>query len=248
MTSHLNIDAIGIVGAGAMGRGIAQIAALAGINVYLYDTSPVSVVAARQYLAETFEKLIAKGKLEAAGANAALARVNVADSLGDLAPCNVVIEAIVESLDVKRGLFRELEKVIANDCVLASNTSSLSITAIAAACEHPSRVAGFHFFNPVPLMKVVEVIDGLRGAPAVGDFLMALARRFGHAAVRAKDMPGFIVNHAGRGMNTEGLRVAGEGVASFVDIDRIMREQAGFRLGPFELLDLTALDVSHPVM
>jgi 3-hydroxybutyryl-CoA dehydrogenase len=248
MTSDSNVDAIGIVGTGAMGRGIAQIAALAGVTVYLYDTNPASVVAARQYLAETFEKLTAKGKLECSSANAALARINVADSLSNLAPCDVVVEAIVEKLDLKRDLFRELEKIVSHDCVLASNTSSLSITAIAAACEHPSRVAGFHFFNPVPLMKVVEVIDGLRGDPAVGDLLMALARRFGHAAVRAMDMPGFIVNHAGRGMNTEGLRVAGEGAASFADIDRIMREQAGFRLGPFELLDLTGLDVSHPVM
>ncbi len=158
------------------------------------------------------------------------------------------IEAIVEKLDVKQALFRELETVVSGRCVLASNTSSLSITAIAAGCTDPSRVVGYHFFNPVPLMKVVEVIDGLRSDREAGDALMDLARRMGHTPVRAKDMPGFIVNHAGRGMNTEGLRVAGEGVASFVDIDRIMREQAGFRLGPFELLDLTALDVSHPVM
>ena len=149
---------------------------------------------------------------------------------------------------MKQALFRELETVVSGVRLLASNTSSLSITAIAAGCADPSRVVGYHFFNPVPLMKVVEVIDGLRSDPAAGDALMDLARRMGHTPVRAKDMPGFIVNHAGRGMNTEGLRVAGEGVASFADIDRIMREQAGFRLGPFELLDLTALDVSHPVM
>ncbi|MEQ5841723.1 3-hydroxyacyl-CoA dehydrogenase [Paraburkholderia acidicola] len=249
MTSRqYNIETIGIVGTGAMGRGIAQIAALAGLKVRLYDTNPAAVGAARDYLADTFAKLTAKGKLDQARSLAALACVSGAAAPAELADCDLVIEAIVEKLDVKQALFRELEAIVGEQCVLASNTSSLSITAIAAACSDPSRVVGFHFFNPVPLMKVVEVIDGLRGDPAAGDALMQLARRVGHTPVRAKDMPGFIVNHAGRGMNTEGLRIAGEGVAEFVDIDRIMREQAGFRLGPFELLDLTALDVSHPVM
>nr|WKF59013.1 3-hydroxyadipyl-CoA dehydrogenase [Paraburkholderia busanensis] len=249
MTSRtFSIETIGIVGTGAMGRGIAQIAALAGLTVRLYDANPAAVGAARDYLADTFAKLTAKGKLDQARSLAALANVSGAQGIGELAGCDLVVEAIVEKLDVKQALFRELETVVSGRCVLASNTSSLSITAIAAGCTDPSRVAGFHFFNPVPLMKVVEVIDGLRGDPAAGDALMDLARRMGHTPVRAKDMPGFIVNHAGRGMNTEGLRVAGEGVASFADIDRIMREQAGFRLGPFELLDLTALDVSHPVM
>ncbi|WP_144108288.1 3-hydroxyacyl-CoA dehydrogenase [Paraburkholderia sp. BCC1886] len=249
MTSrNPSIETIGIVGTGAMGRGIAQLAALAGLTVRLYDTNPAAIGAARDYLADTFAKLTAKGKLDQARSLAALSSVAGAHTIADLADCDLVVEAIVEKLDVKQALFRELETVVSDRCILASNTSSLSITAIAAACTDPSRVAGYHFFNPVPLMKVVEVIDGLRSAPATGDALMALARRLGHMPVRAKDMPGFIVNHAGRGMNTEGLRVAGEGVASFVDIDRIMREQAGFRLGPFELLDLTALDVSHPVM
>jgi 3-hydroxybutyryl-CoA dehydrogenase len=245
---QFSIETVGIVGAGAMGRGIAQIAALAGLTVRLFDANAQAVGAARDFLADTFAKLTAKGKLDEASAHAALARVAPAHAIGELADCDLVIEAVVEQLDAKRALFRELETVVSGRCVLASNTSSLSITAIAAACTDASRVVGYHFFNPVPLMRVVEVIDGLRGDPAAGNALMDLARRMGHTPVRAKDMPGFIVNHAGRGMNTEGLRVAGEGVASFADIDRIMREQAGFRLGPFELLDLTALDVSHPVM
>jgi 3-hydroxybutyryl-CoA dehydrogenase len=249
MTSrNFSIETIGIVGTGAMGRGIAQIAALAGLTVRLYDTNPAAVGAARDYLAETFARLAAKGKLDQARSLAALANVSGAQVIGDLAGCDLVVEAIVEKLEVKQALFRELETVVSGRCVLASNTSSLSITAIAAGCTNPARVVGYHFFNPVALMKVVEVIDGLRSDPAAGDALMDLARRMGHTPVRAKDMPGFIVNHAGRGMNTEGLRIAGEGVASFADVDRIMREQAGFRLGPFELLDLTALDVSHPVM
>lgn len=242
------IQTIGIVGAGAMGRGIAQIAAQAGVLVRLYDTNAAAVQAARDALRQTWDKLAQKGKLSEADAQAALARIAPAAALADLADCQLVIEAVIERLDVKRDLFAALEEIVAADCVLASNTSSLSITAIAAACKRPQRVVGYHFFNPVPLMKVVEVIDGLRSDPAVGDALAELARRMGHTPVRAKDMPGFIVNHAGRGMNTEGLRVAQEAVAPFDQIDAIMREQAGFRMGPFELLDLTALDVSHPVM
>ena len=242
------IQAIGVVGAGAMGRGIAQIAAQAGLRVRLYDTSAEAIAAARESLRQTWEKLAQKGKLGAADAQAALERVESATALTDMSNCQLVVEAIVERLDVKRDLFAALEGVVSEDCILASNTSSLSITAIAAACKRPQRVAGYHFFNPVALMKVVEVIDGLRSAPEVGDALAALARRMGHTPVRAKDMPGFIVNHAGRGMNTEGLRVAQEAVATFAQVDAVMREQAGFRMGPFELLDLTALDVSHPVM
>jgi 3-hydroxybutyryl-CoA dehydrogenase len=242
------IQTIGVVGAGAMGRGIAQIAAQAGLRVRLYDTSADAVAAARESLRQTWDKLAQMGKLRAADAQAALERVESATALTDMSNCQLVVEAIVERLDVKRDLFAALEGVVAEDCILASNTSSLSITAIAAACKRPQRVAGYHFFNPVALMKVVEVIDGLRSAPEVGDALAELARRMGHTPVRAKDMPGFIVNHAGRGMNTEGLRVAQEAVATFAQVDAVMREQAGFRMGPFELLDLTALDVSHPVM
>ncbi|SAI22069.1 3-hydroxyacyl-CoA dehydrogenase [Bordetella ansorpii] len=243
-----DIQTIGVVGAGAMGRGIAQIAAQAGLTVRLYDTSADAIAAARESLRQTWDKLTQKGKLSHEHASAALGRVVAAPNLEALADCQLVIEAIVERLDVKRELFAKLEAIVGADCILASNTSSLSITAIAAGCKQPQRVAGYHFFNPVPLMKVVEVIDGLRTDPAAGDVLAELARRMGHTPVRAKDMPGFIVNHAGRGMNIDGLRTAQEGVATFSQIDAIMREQAGFRMGPFELLDLTALDVSHPVM
>lgn len=243
-----DIHILGIVGAGAMGRGIAQIAAQAGVRVKLHDASGEAVAAALDMLRQTWDKLVQKGKLTAADAQAALARIEPAATLQDLAGCQAVVEAVVERLDVKREVFAKLESIVADDCILASNTSSLSITAIATACKLPSRVVGYHFFNPVPLMKVVEVIDGLCSDPAAGDALMALARRMGHTPVRAKDMPGFIVNHAGRGMLIEGLRAAQEAVAGFDQIDAVMREQAGFRMGPFELLDLTGLDVSHPVM
>jgi 3-hydroxybutyryl-CoA dehydrogenase len=248
MMSTFTIDTLGVVGTGAMGRGIAQIAAQAGLTVNLYDANPQAVAAARQYLQDTLAKLADKGKISAADAEATLTRVKPCGALEDLADCDMVLEAIVEKLEVKRDLIAKLEAILREDAVIASNTSSLSITAIAVGAKHPGRIAGYHFFNPVPLMKVVEVIDGLSGDPAVGDALMALSRRMGHTPVRCKDMPGFIVNHAGRGMNIEGLKVAQEGVAEFADIDNIMREQAGFRMGPFELMDLTGLDVSHPVM
>ncbi|TXI84569.1 MULTISPECIES: 3-hydroxyacyl-CoA dehydrogenase [unclassified Cupriavidus] len=246
--SNFPIDTLGIVGTGAMGRGIAQIAAQAGLTVHLFDTNPQAVAAARQYLQDTFAKLADKGKMSTGDADAALARVKPCNALEDLSGCDMVLEAIVEKLEVKRDLVARLEAIVRENAIIASNTSSLSITAIAVGARLPGRIAGYHFFNPVPLMKVVEVIDGLSGDPAVGDALMALSRRMGHTPVRCKDMPGFIVNHAGRGMNIEGLKVAQEGVASFAEIDNIMREQAGFRMGPFELMDLTGLDVSHPVM
>ncbi|ARP84313.1 3-hydroxyacyl-CoA dehydrogenase [Bordetella genomosp. 8] len=242
------INIIGIVGAGAMGRGIAQIAAQAGLTVRLYDTSADAVAAARTSLQQTWAKLAEKGKLTPDAARQALDRIVPCAALAGLKDCQLIVEAIIERLDIKRDVFKQLEEIVADDCILASNTSSLLITAIAAACRVPARVVGYHFFNPVPLMKVVEVIDGLRSDPAAGDALMELSRRMGHTPVRARDMPGFIVNNAGRAMSTEGLRVAQESVASFAQVDAIMREQAGFRMGPFELLDLTALDVSHPAM
>lgn len=239
---------VGIVGAGMMGRGIAQIAALSGCRVVLHDAMPEAAAKARQTVVETLDKLVGKGKLAADARQAALAGLEIADNLDDLAGADVVIEAIVEKLDIKQELMRRLQAVVGENCILASNTSSLSVTAIASACDRPERVAGFHFFNPVPLMKVVEVIDGVLTAPWVIEALDVLARRMGHRPVRAKDTPGFIVNHAGRGFGTEALRILGENVASVADIDRVLKAAAGFRMGPFELLDLTGLDVSHLVM
>jgi len=243
-----SIDVIGVVGAGAMGRGIAQIAAQAGIRVRLFDVQPQAVDSARESLQAVWRRLVDKGRMSVEDAEASLERVAPCSDMQELADVDLVVEAIVERLDVKCDLFAKLEGIVGPDCILASNTSSLSITAIAAACKNPGRVVGYHFFNPVPLMKVVEVIDGARSEARHGDALMALARRMGHTPVRAKDMPGFIVNHGGRGMNIEGLKTAQECVAPFHVIDAIMREQAGFRMGPFELMDLTGLDVSHPVM
>lgn len=238
---------LGVIGAGIMGRGIAQIAAQAGVRVQLYDTRADAAPAARDYIAGTLAKLVEKGKLVAQAAEQAVGNLEVAQALPALSGCHVVIEAIVENLEAKRELFAKLDAIVSESCILATNTSSLQVTSIAAGCKHPERMAGCHFFNPVPLMKVVEVIEGIMTAPWVGDALTALTRRMGHKPVRAKDTPGFIVNHAGRGYGTEALRIVSEGIADFHEIDRILRESAGFRMGPFELLDLTGLDVSHPV-
>lgn len=241
-------EVVGILGAGAMGRGIAQIAAVAGCEVLLADANPGAATVAKDFVADMLRRAAEKGRMSAADAEAAIARIAIVDGVKDFGRCTTVVEAIVERLDVKRQVFAELEDVVAEDCILASNTSSLSVTAIAAATKRPERVAGFHFFNPVPLMKVVEVVRATLTADWVMDRLVALARAMGHRPVVTRDTPGFLVNHAGRAFNTEGLRILGEGIADFHDVDDVMREAAGFRMGPFELMDLTGMDVSQPVM
>jgi 3-hydroxybutyryl-CoA dehydrogenase len=248
MTMTLHFSNVAVIGAGAMGRGIAQIAAQAGSQVLLLDNLEGAAARGRDAVLAQWRKMHDKGKLDAARLEALTGRVRAAGSMRDIAGCDLVIEAVVENLDIKRQLFRDIEAVVSPSATLASNTSSLSITAIAAALERPARMAGYHFFNPVPLMKVVEVIAGFKTDPEVCRRLAGYATQMGHSPVQAKDTPGFIVNHAGRGYGTEALRIAGETVADFAAIDRILKDQAGFRLGPFELFDLTALDVSHPVM
>lgn len=231
-----------------MGSGIAQIAAQAGSQVHIYDVNNAAAHAALARLVDQWQRLCDKQRISPEDAQAYQDRVTVSPQLADLADCDVVIEAVVERLDVKIDLLQTLEGIVKPSAVLATNTSSLSVTAIAAGLQRPERFAGFHFFNPVPLMKVVEVIGGLKTSPATLDALVRYAMQMGHLPVIAKDTPGFIVNHAGRGYGTEALRIASEGVADFATIDRILRDQAGFKLGPFELMDLTGLDVSHPVM
>ncbi len=239
---------IGIVGCGVMGRGIAQIAALAGAEVYLCDSRAGASPAAQEELRTTFARLAEKGKLSYAQCDTAGARLHAVSDLAQLADCEVIIEAIVEDLQAKKSLFRALEEIVDADVILATNTSSLPVTAIAAGLHSPERVVGFHFFNPVPLMRIVEVIGGALTTPAICDFMLALGRHWGHTAVLAKDTPGFIVNHAGRGFGTEGMRLLAEGCCDVSTLDTILRESAGFRLGPCELMDMTGLDVSHPVM
>ena len=239
---------VGVIGAGAMGSGIAQLAAQAGSTVLLFDTRPEVTTKSISAVAAQWDRLQTKGRLDAAEVEALKRRLSAVDTLSALSACDLVIEAIVERLDVKHALFSELEKIVRSGAVLATNTSSLSVTAIAAGLQQPERVAGFHFFNPPPLMKVVEVIAGLRTDARVCQHLKDFTRQMGHTPVMAQDSPGFIVNHAGRGYGTEALRIVSEGIADFATIDRILRDQVGFKLGPFELMDLTALDVSHPVM
>ena len=244
----MTVNTLAIVGTGIMGMGIAQIAAQAGIQVLLYDAKAGAAEQGRASLQAMLEKLTAKGKFSDDELQSMLSNLTVVQELSQIASAEIVVEAIIENLDIKKQLFAQLEEVVNTDAILATNTSSLSVTAIAADCDHPERVVGFHFFNPVPLMKIVEIIPGISTQHSVVEALTDLAKRMGHLGVVAKDTPGFIVNHAGRAYGTESLKILGEGVANFEQIDRILRDGAGFRMGPFELMDLTGVDVSHPVM
>lgn len=239
---------VGVVGTGAMGQGIAQIAAQAGSVVKLYDLQPDAVAKASKNIQQQWDKLLEKNRFTAEQVAQFKNNLCSASQLSDLSDCDLVIEAIVERLDIKKSFFAELEQLVRPTAVLVTNTSSLSVTAIASALKRPDQFAGYHFFNPVPLMKVVEVIAGLKTNSNICTALSEYAKQMGHKAVVAQDTPGFIVNHAGRGYGTEALRIVSEGIADFATIDRILKDQAGFKLGPFELMDLTALDVSHPVM
>jgi 3-hydroxybutyryl-CoA dehydrogenase len=239
---------IGVVGSGAMGRGIAQVAAVAGFPVRMFDAEAKAIAAACEFIGSMLSRAAEKGQMTKDAAAAAAARVQPVASLHDLAGCKLVVEAIVEKVEPKQELFKQLEDIVGDEAILATNTSSLSVTAIAAGCRRPERVAGFHFFNPVPLMHLVEVVDGVRTAPHVTDTLADIGKRLVRNSVRVQDTPGFLVNHAGRGYGTEALRIVMEGIADIPTIDAVLRETVGFRLGPFELMDLTALDVSFPAM
>lgn len=239
---------IGVVGAGVMGRGIAQLFAQAGHRVLCHDNAAGAAANAVSEVHGRWQRMQEKGQLSAAEKNAAEARLASAAQLADLAGCDLVVEAIVERLDAKQALLAELESHVGERALLVSNTSSLMVAAIAARCRHPERVAGLHFFNPVPLMKVVEIVAAVRTAPSTVERLRALVAGTGHRAILAEDQPGFLINHAGRGLYTEGLRLLEERVADPAAIDRVLREGLGFRMGPFELLDLTGLDVSGQVM
>jgi 3-hydroxybutyryl-CoA dehydrogenase len=239
---------IGVVGAGAMGRGITQLFAQAGHAVTCFDAQPGAAAAGVTSVLEQLQRNVDKGKLAPQALQAIRERVTVVDDLQGLGGCGVVVEAVVEDLQVKRDLFRRLEGIVGDDALLVSNTSSLTVSEIAAGCARPERVAGLHFFNPVRLMKVAEVVAAVRTAPGVVQRLKALTEAAGHRAVVVADQPGFLVNHAGRGLYTEGLRIVEEQVAAPVDVDDVLRDGLGFRMGPFELLDLTGLDVSSKVM
>jgi 3-hydroxybutyryl-CoA dehydrogenase len=237
---------VAVIGAGVMGIGIVQVALLAGHPVRLFDTREGAAEAAAGQLAQTLAKLADKGRLAPADVEAALARLRIAASLRELADAALVVEAIVENLAVKQQLLRELEEIVAPECVLASNTSSLSITAIARGLKAPGRVVGMHFFNPVPLMRLVEVVSGLATEPAVADAIHTLAQDWGKVAVHAKSTPGFIVNRIARPFYAETLALLQERAATPAVLDACMRG-AGFRMGPCELMDLIGHDTNFAV-
>jgi 3-hydroxybutyryl-CoA dehydrogenase len=248
MAAALPADAtVAVIGAGAMGAGIAQIAAVAGHKVQLHDARFGAADAARAGIAETLSKLAAKGKLSKSDADAAIGRLTSVVTLPDACIAQLVVEAIVEDVAAKRELFGRLENVVAPECILATNTSSISITELAAGLAHPGRLVGMHFFNPAPVMPLVEVVSGLATAPDIADAVFATAAAWGKAPVRATSTPGFIVNRCARPFYAEGLRLLNEGAADPATLDAVMREAGGFRMGPFELMDLIGLDVNFAV-
>ena len=238
---------VAIIGAGAMGAGIAQVAALAGHRVQLHDARFGVADAAKKSIAEGLAKLAAKGKLQQRDADAAAGRITSVVTLPDACIARLVVEAIVEDATTKRELYTRLENIIAPDCILATNTSSLSITELAAGLAHPGRVVGMHFFNPAPLMPLVEVVSGLATSPDVAETIFATAAAWGKAPVHASSTPGFIVNRCARPFYGEALRLLAEGAADVATIDAVLREAGGFRMGPFELMDLIGLDVNFAV-
>ncbi len=235
-----------------MGSGIAQVAAENGCVVYVNDNREEALEKASGKLKSLMEKLVTKGKRTQAQADTVLSNVNFTSNLDDLAQSDLVIEAIVENLDVKKDVFTWLEKIVSDTCILATNTSSLSVSAIAAACQKPERVIGIHFFNPAPLMPLVEIIPALQSAPEITQKSKDLIDSWGKVTVIAKDTPGFIVNRVARPFYGEALRIYEEGIVpqgpvGFATIDHAMREIGGFRMGPFQLMDFIGNDVNYAV-
>jgi 3-hydroxybutyryl-CoA dehydrogenase len=238
---------IGIIGSGAMGAGIAQVVAQAGHPVLLLDQNQAALDRAVAGIRGGLQKLAEKGKITPEAAEAAAARVQPTTELGQFADCGLVLEAIVEDLGVKQQLFREVELVVSADCVLASNTSSLSIASIAAACQRPERFIGIHFFNPAPLMQLVEVIPAVQTRAGLAEEIRQLVQSWGKLPVLCKDTPGFIVNRIARPFYGEAIRLLEEGVADAATIDWALTELGGFRMGPFALMDFIGHDVNYRV-
>ena len=237
---------IGIIGSGAMGSGIAQIAAQAGHQVELTDLNSYVLKSSEAKLAKVMNRLVEKEKCTSDEATEIQNRINRSTELQNLKDCNLIVEAVVEKMEVKNTVFSQLEEIVSDDAILASNTSSLSITSIAKNCRVSERVVGLHFFNPAPLMPLVEIIPALQTKEGIKDMLLKLMKDWGKAPVIAKDTPGFIVNRIARPFYSEGLRILEEGLADVGTIDESMREK-GFRMGPFELMDLIGHDVNYAV-
>ncbi len=236
---------VGVIGSGAMGTGIAQVAATAGHKVVVYDNNSGALDKASKGLTATLQKLQEKGKIT--NANEILQRISFADNLLAFTDCDLIIEAIIEKLEVKKEVFSTVEKIVNDNCVLASNTSSLSITSIAAACAKPERVMGLHFFNPAPIMALVEVIPAVQTDAALVPKAKKLMESWGKSPVITKDTPGFIVNRVARPFYGEAIRIYEESIADMATIDWAMTEIGGFRMGPFTLMDYIGHDVNYVV-
>lgn len=238
---------IGVVGSGAMGSGIAQVAATAGHPTIIYDTNAAALDKAKANLTNSLNKLVEKQKITADKTADILALTTYSSSIQDFKSCDLIIEAIVENIDVKQSVFKELESITSDTCVLASNTSSLSITSIASACNNSEKVIGIHFFNPATLMPLVEIIPGVATDMVIANHCQALINSWGKVTVMAKDTPGFIVNRVARPFYSEALRIYDEQLADMATIDWAMKEFGGFKMGPFELMDLIGHDVNYIV-
>ena len=238
---------IGIIGGGAMGSGIAQVFAQSGHAVVLYDTNKEALDRSKQNLAKTFEKLVAKEKYTAEKSQEIQNNIEYADSLSAFASIDLMIEAIIENLDIKKSVFKQVEEIVSDECILASNTSSLSIASIASACSKPERVIGIHFFNPAPLMALVEIIPAVQTCEGLAEEVKELIQSVGKLPVITKDTPGFIVNRVARPFYSESIRLLEEGVADAETIDFAMTSVGGFRMGPFELMDFIGHDVNYRV-
>jgi 3-hydroxybutyryl-CoA dehydrogenase len=247
--SH-SFNTIGILGSGTMGAGIAQISAQNGASVILYDIEQRFLDTATSRIRDSLQKAVKKGKLPAEDLEPTCARISYSTHLEDLRDCDLTIEAVPEDMELKKRIFRELDGLCKPETILASNTSSLSITALGGATQRPQQVAGLHFFNPVPLMRLVEVIRGQRTSEETVQALQQFAKALHKTPVIAQDTPGFIVNRVARPFYGEALKILGENAGSpevIRTIDAVMREAGGFRMGPFELMDLIGIDVNYAV-
>jgi 3-hydroxybutyryl-CoA dehydrogenase len=238
---------IGIIGAGSMGSGIAQVAATAGEEVMVFDTNASAIEKAGASLNKVFTRLVEKQKYTQQEADDILGRISFVDSMELLENSDLVIEAIIENLEIKQTVFSKLETIASDKCILASNTSSLSIASISSACKHPERVIGIHFFNPAPLMKLVEIIPSITTSHSVTQLSKQTIDSWKKVTALVKDTPGFIVNRVARPFYGEALRIYEEGIADFATIDAAMKEIGGFRMGPFELMDYIGNDVNYTV-
>ena len=238
---------VGIIGAGSMGSGIAQVAATAGHEVVLLDSSKPMLKKAKEGLNKILDRLVEKGKISKSEAGAIVDRIQFTDQLQEFESCDLIIEAIIEDLNIKKQIFRELESIVGKNCIIATNTSSLSVSAIASACDNPNRVLGIHFFNPAPLMPLVEIIPAVQTSETVLSEARKTIDSWGKITVKTKDTPGFIVNRVARPFYGEALRILEEGITDVATIDWAMTEIGGFRMGPFTLMDFIGNDINYTV-